>query len=190
MPWRSAGRSFLTSAWNTAKGFISKFFQTGWDIGNNLVKGIVDLITGLPGTVMGIIDKVISAFKDMVQKGYNAAKDFAGGLWDGFKDGLGINSPSLIEQQLFAIDEQADLTSRNLMRSIRGMNWSVSGLNAINPAMMGASPSTGAGTNINNYAPLVGEAHIRDDRDIDTLARQLEDRQHNRLAAAGRRVVR
>ena len=166
-----------------------------WDeakaIGRNIFDGLMDFILDLPDTIRGILNKCIDVFKSMVTKAFNAARDFSKGLWDGFKDGLGINSPSLIEQQLSMIDSSADSTYRNLMRSIRGMNGSVSGLNGLMPSTIAAPAAASPGNSMTwqQNAPLIGEAVIRDDRDIELLARKLEKRQADRLAAAGRRQV-
>lgn len=174
---------FILNAGPQALAAAVSFGQSVWD-------GITQLILNLPQTVMDIVDRCIRAFTDMVRTAYNAAKDFAGGLWNGFKDGLGINSPSLIEQQLMAISESADVTQRNLMRSIRGMNGSVSGLNGMNLSQNSA-PATRSTTNQwNQNAPLIGQATIRDERDIHELARELDNLHSEKMAAVGRRIVR
>lgn len=52
--------------------------------------GIMNIINGLPGAVWGALQNVIGAFNDMISAAFNAAAGFAGGLWDGFKKGLGL----------------------------------------------------------------------------------------------------
>jgi hypothetical protein len=77
---------------------------------------LVDTISGLPARVGDILGNVIDAFLDVIKDGYNAAKDFAGGLWDGFKDGLGINSPTIIEKHMFQLNDNMKSETRKLTR--------------------------------------------------------------------------
>lgn len=61
----------------------------GKEMAEKIVKAIIDKITELPGKVWDALNRVIGVFKDMVGKAFDAAKDFVGGLWDGFTAGLG-----------------------------------------------------------------------------------------------------
>lgn len=86
------------------------------DWANQSITAFMNILSSLPGLAGDILDKVIQAFKDVIQKGYNAAKDFAGGLWDGFKKGLGIESPSFIEKAMFALNDNMHKETGKLAR--------------------------------------------------------------------------
>jgi hypothetical protein len=73
------------------------------NLGQAILQGIWGIIKALPGLVWGLLNDAIAAFKSMVSAAFQAAKDFAGGLWDGFKAGLGIHSPSFIERAAWQI---------------------------------------------------------------------------------------
>jgi len=111
-------RNKLTDAWNKAK-----------EMGRNIRDGIVNVINGLPGTVRGIFDRVVQAIKDKISSAFNAVHDFASGLWEGFKDGLGIASPSYIEHAMWAITDVLDTeTDRmaGMVRRIQGLGNNIS----------------------------------------------------------------
>lgn len=80
-----------------------KIAKAAVDFGLAINEGVMGFISGLPGAVWGILGAVISAFNSMVKSAFNSAKSFAGGLWKGFKSGLGMKSPSLIEKQMWTM---------------------------------------------------------------------------------------
>jgi TP901 family phage tail tape measure protein len=185
---------FLTEALSTLVGLVSSFFSAAYNIGKAIVDGILGVITGLPGLVWDILQNVIGAFTDLIKSAFNAAKNFAKGLWEGFKDGLGINSPSFIEEAMFDIQDEAALTRKLLDQQIRKMglagNKFVSSINSGSlglPTPAAVAAQGQGGTTFN--APLVGQATIRDDRDIVTLARELENERRRQERARGRTLV-
>lgn len=91
------------------------------NMGKNAYNGVVDWLQKLPSKCWDIIGRVIQAFKDMVSSAFNAAKDFAGGLWDGFRDGLGIHSPSYIEEAMWAITRVTAQETGRLNNQVKGM---------------------------------------------------------------------
>lgn len=90
------------------------------DFASQAVNGFVEAFTGLPDLVWGTLNAAIGIFQELIQAAFNAAKDFAGGLWDGFKSGLGINSPSFIEEAAWQItgvlDEETKKLANQTMR--------------------------------------------------------------------------
>lgn len=92
---------------------------------------VVDWVSRIPGAVSGAINNAIAAFNRMVSSAFNAAKEFAGGLWDGFKDGLGIHSPSYIEKAMWAITKVTGQETQRLKGQVRSMQGLASGLQDI-----------------------------------------------------------
>lgn len=88
--------AFFQSKFNEAKAKVGQ-------IAADIITNVRNTLTNLPSVVLGILDRVVSAIKGVARKAFNAVKDFASGLWEGFKDGLGINSPSYIEHAMWAI---------------------------------------------------------------------------------------
>ena len=141
-----------------------------------------------------ILGKVVDAFTGMVKRAFNAAKSFAKGLWEGFKDGLGIHSPSFIEKAMFAIQDATANGTKDLRRHVRMMQGLSSGIPTLNSGVLGLSSpaaaavaSNGGGQVWHQNAPLIGTATIRKDEDITSLARELYRLQQNQMAARGRR---
>lgn len=184
----------IKAAWNALSEWGPRFGSTAWNIGKSIVEGIFHFITGLPGAVWDILSKVIDAFTSLISRAFNAAKGFAKGLWEGFKDGLGIHSPSFIEKAMFAIEASTANGTKNLRRHVQMMQGLSSGIPTLNSGVLGltspaaaALTANGGGQVWNQNAPLIGSASIRDDRDIVTLAKQLAAEQAKRARAKGRR---
>lgn len=179
---------FIQGAWDALVSFIPSFTGSAMEIGGNILSGIIDIITDLPGLIGDILGNVIDVFTGMVSRAFNAAKSFAGGLWNGFKSGLGIDSPSYIEEAMFAIDEQADATKRNLVRTVRSMGRTMNAL-PINTGALGiTSPMTAAAAQNGTWVqqgPLVGTAIIREKEDITRLTRQIFDKRAREARARG-----
>lgn len=123
-----------TFAGNMASSARKKFDQAvAWakTAGKNMLAGVIDNVMNMPGRVWDIVGRVVGAFQDMVRSAWNAAKDFAAGLWNGFKDGLGIHSPSYIEHALWAITDVADNETKRLKKQVKVMQGMSSGLQQI-----------------------------------------------------------
>lgn len=161
-------------------GKIGEFGGGGLDLGKSFFDGLWNAIKDLPSLVKELLGRVIAAFKDLVTTAFNAAKDFGGGLWGGFKKGVGINSPSYIEKAMFAMEDQADATLKHLNRSVKSMNGMTVGMNTrlpdgLSTPQYATSASAGAPTYTHN-GPLIGAAEIRSEFDIELLANKLERR--------------
>ena len=120
-----------------------------------LVSGIMTAINNLPGQIW---DVMVSAAKKLLDIGstfYNYAKKAAENAWKGFKAGLGIKSPSLIEKALFAIQD----TARETIGMMQHDFGSLSRLQVpVNIAMAGA----GAGTVTVNHTGTLRVEGVND----------------------------
>lgn len=139
LPGRVGG--WITGAYNAVVGFIGRFGSAAASIGRAVVDGITGFITGLPGTVTGIIGRVISAFTGMISAAFNAARSFASGLWNGFKEGLGIHSPSFIEEAMFDIDRTGENTIGALRKQVRTLQRLGAGVPTVTPSSALTGPS-------------------------------------------------
>ena len=123
LPGRVA--SFVQSMVTRAIGLFNSMVGRAREIAGSIVSAIRNGLAALPGVVDGAINAAISAFRAMVGRAFDAAKSFASGLWDGFKKGLGINSPSLIEKQMVQITEvvrEETGTLRSQVRAVQGLS--------------------------------------------------------------------
>lgn len=105
----------VTSITTTFAGALATAIRIASDIKNGIVNGI----QGIPGLVTGIFNNVISAIKGVITSAANAVKDFAAGMWEGFKDGLGIHSPSYIEHAMWAITGVVADETDNLKKQVK-----------------------------------------------------------------------
>lgn len=173
--------------------FIPEALGAASDIGSGIWDGITGVISGIPDFLGNIWNTVIAGLTNLRDNAFSAAKSFAGGIWDGFKSGLGINSPSYIEEALFAIDDQVNSSTSNLAGQIRKMHGLTRSMPTLNAGAVGlpsaqatVNEGLGGGMQYNQNAPLVGQATIRDERDIVTLSRMLAVEQAKELRAKGR----
>jgi phage-related protein len=92
------------------------------DFGRNLVDGFVNFVKNLPNLMGDIADAVLAKLKGLASAAFNAMKDWASNLWKGFKAGLGISSPSLIEDAMSAIVGNVNRSVDQLKTSVGQMN--------------------------------------------------------------------
>jgi phage-related protein/HPt (histidine-containing phosphotransfer) domain-containing protein len=84
-----------------AADLLAKVLQLGKDITSKLIEGIGDLGTLVKDIFLGMING-IAGLADMA---WEKAKSVAGSIWGGFKKGLGINSPSFIEEAMWKMTD-------------------------------------------------------------------------------------
>ena len=123
------------SAWNSTAAAARR-------MGSDVYNGFVDFIKKIPGAVSGAIGNAISSFNNMISAAFNSARSFAKGLWDGFKSGLGINSPSLIEKQMWQITDVTEAETRKLGTHVRLMQSMYGTISKNNPAAAASTMNT------------------------------------------------
>lgn len=113
----------ITGAYNMLKQLPGKIINIGIQAyskakstGNMIKNGLINTIKTLPSRVSQIVKDAISGVGKLGQKAYSALKSIGKNMWNGFKQGLGIHSPSYIEKAMFAINDagfnlKKDLTS-------------------------------------------------------------------------------
>jgi len=125
-------------------------------IGLNFVNGILNFLNQLPGLVWQTLNNAIQTFENMVGSAFDAAVNFAKGLWDGFKHGLGIHSPSYIEVAMTNItDHMMTQTDKigNYVKKINGLGQQMMDLN---PATVASSYSAVLATSLNGQTMMQG----------------------------------
>lgn len=96
--------------------FIPRAVSAAIQFGQGFVRGLTSTLQGLPGVVSGVVGQCIAAFQGAISSAFSAAQGFANGLWEGFKDGLGINSPSFIEKHMFQMSDTMAAETKNLAK--------------------------------------------------------------------------
>lgn len=114
--------------------FYNQAVNWAGQIGLNFVNGILNWLNQLPGLVWQVIQNVINTFENMVSSAWDAAKSFAKGLWDGFKKGLGINSPSYIEKAMFQITDTMKSETKKVADYVKVVNGLGQQMMDLNPA--------------------------------------------------------
>lgn len=151
----SAVRNGLTSAWNTAKGFVSNFLQAGKDIIDGIVRGV-------------------TSGKDAV---VNKVKDIAKGALDAVKSFFGIKSPSRVmatvgNQLMQGFGLGVEDQSRNMQKTMYQASENVA--RAFNPSLSGQFDYSKVGANgsivnggNNSNVQMYGNINIASDADGD-----------------------
>ena len=116
-------QSFFVDMYNKARASLSDLWAAAKTFGSNVYNAISDWVGKIPGVVSSAVGNAIQAFKDMVGRAFSAARDFASGLWDGFKQGLGINSPSFIEKQMVQITRVVGEETSQLRGQVRKVQF-------------------------------------------------------------------
>jgi len=136
--------NFATTAYNDFVNIGLRMITDAESIGSNIVSGIVNWISQLPSLMWNIMNNVINTIEGWVSSAFQSAKNFAGSLWDGFKKGLGINSPSFIEKQMVQISKCMDDETRNIDRYVRQIHGLGNDLKNSNPVLQASLNSQAA----------------------------------------------
>jgi hypothetical protein len=86
------------AAWNELKAKVIS-------IAKSLPGAVASALTGLGSAIAGAFQRAIGALGNLGSEAFSKAKSIGSSLWNGFKDGLGIHSPSFIEKAMFAIHD-------------------------------------------------------------------------------------
>lgn len=125
---------------------VVRFFTQAYDnairIAADIFNGVRNAIAGLPDLVKGIFNNIVNAVKNAIKGAMNAVRDFASGLWEGFKDGLGIHSPSYIEEAMWQITGVVAEETRAMAKQVRQLQTLGNGI-----SMIGNNLGFGAGLN-------------------------------------------
>lgn len=113
--------------------------RKGKEIAGKIKDGIVDGIKALPGLVKDILGNIIQAIKDKITDAFNVVRNFARGMWDGFKEGLGMNSPTLIEKAMVSMTENVDTELSKFRRQVKEVQGLGRGLPNLNDSLTTAS---------------------------------------------------
>ncbi len=70
------------------------------DAGQNLLDSFINTITGLPGRLWNVLKDAAWELLRIGSRLWNNAREAGSRIWEGFKSGLGIRSPSLLEQAM------------------------------------------------------------------------------------------
>lgn len=151
----------VTGAYNWIKKLPGKVVSTGItlyrkakSIGNMLKNGLVNSIKTLPSKVYKIIKDAISGIGELGSKAYSALKGIGRNMWNGFKQGMGIHSPSYIEKAMFKINDASKEMRKNLYKDIESLK-KLPNTNALNN-LAGSNITNNNRRIINNFnSPLV-----------------------------------
>lgn len=114
LPSRIAG--IFSRVVSTGARLMGQFKAKIGEMATGAATALVNGIQGMPAAVSGILDRCIEAIKSVITSAFNAVKDFAAGMWDGFKAGLDINSPSIIERQMMQMTDVIDKETKKISK--------------------------------------------------------------------------
>lgn len=116
------------------------------EAGSKLLNSFIDTIKGLPGKVWDILKETAGKLLSIGGELWDNAKRVASDLWEGFKSGLGISSPSYIERALMSIQDTSAATVDAMTKDFRGLSSLPMPEMAMNYSLQGAGnvPSIGS----------------------------------------------
>lgn len=133
--------NFASQAYSKMVTFGAEMISSAENLGSNIVSGIINWVSQLPTLMWNIMNSVISTVEGWVKSAFDAAKSFAGSLWDGFKSGLGINSPSFIEKQMTQISKCMNDETKNINRYVKQIQGLGHDLKNNNPILQASKNS-------------------------------------------------
>lgn len=141
--------SLLLSALNHIASFAASIPGRARSAGLYLINGFINTITSLPGRVGQVLWNVINKITSFGGEAYNAAVRMASNIWEGFKAGLGIHSPSYLEKAMDAIIEKAQTLPdefQNVADDLASVDWKKAEPQVNIPNSMGSTVVSTANT--------------------------------------------
>ena len=187
---------------------FTEIVQFAKNAGRNLVDGFLGFVKNIPNSVRNVFNNVTSFIKNLPGKLFAKAKSIGRSLWNGFKKGIGIGSPSLIERALFAIGDSAfdtvDMLNRSTVDFQRfGRNISMpipapvptsgnirmasASANGVGVTPVATEPTAGMAT-AGGITIQVENMNVREESDVRKVAQELFRLQQTRLRAQGGRI--
>lgn len=166
LPGRVA--TFFGQVFTTIATKLSQAKDKAVELGTSIANGLIDTIKGLPDLVTGIFGKIVSAIKDKIKDAFSAVKNFASSMWEGFKDGIGMHSPSHFERAMWQITGTIGEETKRMRSQVRVMQGLGKHLTDINDNLgtdMGANLVDAVRTVKDQVTTIMGYQ-----RKLDTLA--------------------
>lgn len=120
---------FFTTVYTNVKNKFNEVKDKAVEIAINLYNGLVEEITGIPDKVKQIFLDAIESVTNLASDAWDAVKEFGSNMWEGFKDGMGIHSPSYIERAMWQVTDTLDDELKNMrgqVRTIQGLGNGIS----------------------------------------------------------------
>jgi phage-related protein len=162
-------------AWNAMVNLFNSIVHwlsqlPGWaqNAASNMVNGFIGWVSSLPGRVWGIMAQVANTIGGFGSWLWEQGRRIAASVWEGFKKGLGIRSPSYIEKAFMAIQDQASETLYQMTKDVNQLNRITS--NGLEPMLAGAMNNQ---TNTTFNAPI----YIGNEADGDNLIQRISRNQ-------------
>lgn len=193
---------------NTVPQAFSRFTNSVKSAGQNVINGFINPIKKIPGEVTRVFNNIENYISNLPGKLFAKAKNMGTSLWNGFKKGLGIGSPSLLERALFAIGDSAFETVDNLHKTTSGfqrfaqkisqpipavvptgsIRMASAGANGVGITPIQGSPQQEAETASGGVAIQIQNMFVREESDIRKVAQELYRLQQARLRSQGGRI--
>lgn len=100
----------------------------------NIKNGFIKIVQGLPGLVAKVFQDILSNIGSFVSDLWSKAKEAGSSLWEGFKDGLGINSPSYLEKAVFQINKTFGIEVPKMKKQVQKIQTFTDDVVTNNPA--------------------------------------------------------
>jgi len=97
----------------------AKVYSNGRALGSKAKNGILDTFKNLPDKMIKSVQDAINGIGRLGSQAYSALKRVGSNMWEGFKKGMGIHSPSYIEKAMFKIQDEGLNLKESLIDDFR-----------------------------------------------------------------------
>lgn len=153
LPARIGG--WLTQALTAMGNWVETMVSKANDLGTRVLAAIGNWFSQLPGNIRQIFDNAVSAIENAISDAFNAAANFAEGLWNGFKHGLGIKSPSYIEKAMFQITDTVSSESDKIAGYVKTINGFGEQMLSLNPGTAASSYSSALNSSLGSQIAMI-----------------------------------
>ena len=119
--------------------------------GNNVKNGIMGGINAIPGLLQNVLNNLLNMITNSISALGKKAADVGNAIWSGFKNAMGIKSPSYIEKAFTAIEAQGHSSLDAMKNHVAGMNQLANQVNAMTPGIALAGLTAAGATQITTH---------------------------------------
>lgn len=101
--------------------FGTKLYEKTKYLGKRMIDGLGNFVKDLPKTIKDACLNALNGVGELGSQAYSKLKSFGSSMWSGFKSGLGISSPSYIEEAMFDIEDETANMSKKMFTAFRNL---------------------------------------------------------------------
>jgi TP901 family phage tail tape measure protein len=113
---------FLRTTYNNFVNQFNSMKTLASGAGSSIKDAVINGVKALPGLLKDVLNRALDTLSGLGTAAFNKAKSIGSSIWSGFKDGMGIHSPSFIEKAMFQITDTMRAELGNMKKNVGSLH--------------------------------------------------------------------